>query len=136
MKRRIAAHRIEVLVRNRVSPINEFLQQLIPASISRVATGYAWPELNPEPVEIRSDPAGVRVAFVEGSIPEEFRAEESLELPGDTGAFWPMTVHARSSLLRSTSMIIANIGIARPEPKLRPHSWRIRYAIAGFTARR
>src|SRR5260221_13626511 len=41
---------------------------------------YARPELNPEPVEIRSDPAGVRVAFVEGSIPEEFRAEESLEL--------------------------------------------------------
>jgi hypothetical protein len=41
--------------------------------------------LNPEPVEIRSDPARVRVAFVEGSIPEEFRAEESLELRGGGG---------------------------------------------------
>src|SRR6266566_6542130 len=80
MKRRVAAHGIKILVGNGISPLNQFLQQLIPSNIPRVCTIDCRPELNSQPVEIRTDPTGMRIPFVQASIPDEFRAQKPLKL--------------------------------------------------------
>ena len=85
MKRRIAAYRIKILMRNGVSPVDQFLQQLISSNVSRVVTVHVWPKLDSEPIEIRTDSTGVWIAFVQASVPDEFHAQECLKLCRGSG---------------------------------------------------
>jgi hypothetical protein len=64
-------HRIEVLVRDRISPVDEFLKQFAPTLVPHVQPVHFSPEVDPQPVEIGTDGAGVRTPSIEASMPDK-----------------------------------------------------------------
>lgn len=85
MKRGTTAgcYKIEVLMSNRVSPVNQFLKQFAPALVSRVQGVDFPPKINAQSVEIGTDRTGVRIAFGEAAIPNKLDARKYSELSWD-----------------------------------------------------
>lgn len=85
MKFRVASDRIKILVRDRIAPVNQFLKRLAPASVSRIQGVNACPEIDPQPVEIRTNGSGMWIAFIQRAIPDELTLQESLKLRRRSG---------------------------------------------------
>jgi hypothetical protein len=65
--------RVEVLVRDGVPPIDQFLELPAPALVPRIQRVHRRPELDSQPFEVGPDSAGMRIASSETAIPDELR---------------------------------------------------------------
>jgi hypothetical protein len=74
---------IEVLVGNRVSPINQLLKQFAPALVPRIQGVHFRPKIDSQSIEIRPDRSGVGIPPAKASIPDKLHAQESLKLRWD-----------------------------------------------------
>ena len=71
-----ATDRAEILVGDRVPPVDEFLKRVAAGCVAGVQRLDGRPERDAEAVEVRSDPAGMRVPLVERTIEEKLGAKE------------------------------------------------------------
>ncbi len=78
MQSRIASDndRIEVLMHNRVSPLNQLFEGFAPAFVPRVEGVDIGPNIDAESLEIRTNGAGMRIAAAKASIPVEFPMQD------------------------------------------------------------
>jgi hypothetical protein len=85
MKRRISTRRdsVEILVCNRVSPVDQFLQEFTSTFVSRVQPIDIRPNVNSKSVKIRTDRTRMGIASVQTSVQNEFGSQQFLELRRD-----------------------------------------------------
>jgi len=66
-------------VGNRISPVVEIIEQLLPGIISRIECLHPIPDLNAEPRKVGTDITGIRITPVEFAIEYQHEANDVLQ---------------------------------------------------------
>jgi hypothetical protein len=134
MQRRNAPrrYRIEVLMRDRISPVDQLLKQFASALVPGVQGVHFRPEIDSQAIEIRTDGAGVRIASAEASVPGPLRPQHCLQRSRDDGNHvieaLGMKIAAESLKVRRQECGIGIIDLLRgiPPASLGPTNHRMR----------
>src|SRR5262249_15058204 len=71
---------IEVLMGNGVSPVHQLLKDFTPTLVPGIQSIDLCPEVNSQAIEVGTKRAGMRIAAVQASIPNQVGAEEHAKL--------------------------------------------------------
>src|SRR5437763_4886618 len=71
---------IEVLMRDRVSPANELLQQFTPALVPGIQGVHLCPEIDSQSIEIGPDSSRMRITPAEAPVQDKLYPQKPLKL--------------------------------------------------------